>query len=180
MALALAALREQIGAIDGSRKTEGYSSEWVSAHIPRGALVEIVGAARTELMVHLLAEQQKESSEARALWVEADFSVYPIGLVQKGVELSRLLFVEAPKDSAWVLGQALQAQVFPFLIASDFQFHEKDLRRFQLLSERAHATTFLLSSERRQSWVPQLVLEASPSEEGGEIEVNILRQRYSS
>ncbi len=178
----LAALRAKIGAIDGSNdshnKSESYTSQWVHAHIPRGALVEVIGPARTELMVHILAEQQKNTL-APTLWVEGDFSVYPIGLAQQGVDLSRLLFVECDKAASWVLGQALQAQIFPLMVAADFNFHEKEMRRFQLLSERARATTFLLSAERRQSWVPQLVLEAFSNEDSGELQVNIVRQRGS-
>lgn len=166
----LTALRAQIGAVDLSQQSASFTSSSIQSHIPCGTLVEIVGPARTQLMVDILAERHA-AAEALTLWVESDFSVYPIGLQQNGVNLSRLLFVECEKESSWVLGQALQAQIFPILIAANFNFHEKELRRFQLMSERARATTFLLSEKRQQSWVPQLVLEA----EGNE--VNVLRRR---
>jgi hypothetical protein len=167
---ALQALRAQIGAIDTSQKSESFSSASIQSHIPCGALVEIVGPARTQVMVSILAEQQK-ATNALALWSESDFSVYPIGLLQKGVNLSRLLFVECDKAATWALGQALQSQIFPIIVAANFNFHEKDLRRFQLMSERSRATTFLLSEKRQPSWVPQLVLEA----EGDE--VTVIRRR---
>lgn len=128
----LASLRAQIGAIDLSQKTKG------------GALVELVGPTCTQEMVSILVERQKAAANTLALWCESEFSVYPIGLLQQGVDLSRLLFVEATKDVSWVLGQALQSQLFPTVIAANYQFHEKELRRLQLLSERANTTTFLL------------------------------------
>lgn len=180
----LRALRAQIGAIDGTARADGFETQLLNTQIPRGAVVEIIGAGRTQFMVKLLAERQKQA-DTLALWVEKEFSVYPLGLQQQGVDLSRLLFVESDKAAAWVLGQALQAQIFPIVIAADFTFDEKELRRFQLLSERSRATTFLLSDERRPSWVPQLVIEASlrgghdePAEQGApSLHVAIVRQR---
>lgn len=149
----LETLKAQVGALDGSFKIETYKHQALDVGIPKGAVVELLGPARYEFIANFLAEQNRP-----CLWVQKEFNFFPTALLQRGIDLGQSVFVEAGDDVAWVLKQALQAQVFPFIIGEDFSLQEKELRKMQLLAERSGSSFLHLCSDYRPSWVPMLSL----------------------
>jgi hypothetical protein len=134
-----------------------------------GSLVEIVGSGKTEFLTGFL----KEHKDFQVAWIEENMSVNPYALFQKGVELKNVLFVETKKEFSWSLSQILQSGCFQAVVTSHKKFIDKDLRRFQLLSERGRCHLFLLSSELHKSWVPNLQLEVMKEEKS----LNILTHK---
>src|SRR5690606_9213142 len=139
----LQALRQQIGALDGSHRVQTYQHTHLpdGIGIPKGAVVELLGPSRYEFVAHFLAQHDRP-----CLWLQKEFSFFPTALLQRGVDLRKSVFVEAGDNVQWVLKQVLQSQVFPFLVGEDLNVSEKDLRKFQLLAERAGATLLHLCS----------------------------------
>lgn len=136
---------------------------------PKGSIIEISGHGKTELVSLFL----KEHPDMKVAWIEKELTINPYGLFQKGVKTENVLFIEAGKQLAWCINQALQSGCFQALVTNldvDRSTDEKDLRRYQLLSERCGAHFFLLSEDLHQSWVPNLQLKVSKKKIGFNIE----------
>ena len=56
--------------------------------IPRGALVEIIGIGKTDLVSRFLSE----NPQPLKIWIEEEFSIYPCALAQKKVSLEKIIF----------------------------------------------------------------------------------------
>lgn len=156
---ALAELRARIGALT-SRNTERLAFSLVPEGLPRGGLVEISGRGKTEAAVRFLAE-----NPLPAAWIEERFSLFPTALLQREVDPARILFLEGGKEAAWAAAQVLRSQLFPILIYSAPYGEERELRRFQLLSETAKTTMLLLRPQPSKAWPIALQLRM----EGGEL-----------
>lgn len=124
-----------------------------------GTVAEIYGHGKTEFLTHFLREHR----ELKVAWVEPEMTINPYALHQRQVDLKNVLFIEAQKEMAWCLGQALQSGCFQVLVVSGARFSERELRRFQLLSERAASHFFLLSEKPHSSWVPSVQIEVQKS-----------------
>lgn len=136
---------------------------------PKGSIIELCGVGKTELVSLFL----KEHPDFKTVWIEREFSANPYALFQKGVRMENVLFIEAGKQLAWCVNQALQSGCFQALVTNldgDRRTEEKDLRRYQLLAERSGAHFFLLSEELHQSWVPNLQLKIARNNAGFAIE----------
>jgi hypothetical protein len=120
-----------------------------------GSVVELAGVSKTEFLSLFLCEH----ADFKVAWLEDNITINPYALFQKGVRLENLLFVEAKKEMSWCLTQILQSGCFQAVVVSNQRFIEKDLRRYQLLSERGNLNFFILSEKFHQSWVPNLQLE---------------------
>ncbi len=131
--------------------------------IPRGGITEIAGApgsGKTALAVRFLAEHP----ELQAAWIEERLTVYPSALPLHGVELARVVFIEAGEHVAWTALQALESGAFQVVVlASAREIPEVPMRRIQLAAEKAQATVFLLSErpQRQGRWAFALELEAA-------------------
>lgn len=156
---ALAELRARIGALT-SRSSERLAYSLYAEGLPRGALVEISGRGKTEAAVRFLAE-----NSLPVAWIEERFSLFPTALLQREVDPARILFLECGKDSAWAAAQVLRSQLFPILVYSAPYGDERELRRFQLLSETTKATMLLLRPKPSRAWPIALHLKV----EGGEL-----------
>lgn len=150
---ALQELRARIGALE-RKSRESFPWSFLPGGMPRGALVEISGPGKTEAVARLLAE-----NPLPVAWVEAKFSLFPSGLRQHQVSLENIFFIESGKDAAWAAGTALRSQLFPLLVYSAPYGEERELRRFQLLAERANATMILLAKKPSLAWPISLSLE---------------------
>jgi hypothetical protein len=91
------------------------------------------------------------------------------------VKTENILFIEGKEKLNWCISQALQSNCFEALVVYGQAFSERDLRRFQLLSERNQSHVFLLTERFHQSWVPQLQLKIYKQKE--KVKVDIHRQR---
>ncbi|MBK7962037.1 MAG: hypothetical protein IPK04_13055 [Bdellovibrionales bacterium] len=120
-----------------------------------------------------------EHEQEKAAWIESEFSVNPCALSQKGVALGNVLFMRTQRESIWTVREVLQSQVFSIVVTSFVEFPENDLRRMQILAERAKVNLFILSQEFHHSFVPQLQLQVSRDQQTGRLEWKIKKQRGS-
>ena len=151
----LQTLRAKLNAHNAPRSSFAWSK--LPEGMPRGALVEISGSGKTELAASFLAE----NTESPAAWIEAEFSVFPIALRQRKISLEKIFFVEGKKECAWAASTILRSQLFPILIYHAPFGEDRELRRFQLLSEKARSTMVLLCEKKATlAWPISLSLEA--------------------
>lgn len=122
-----------------------------------GSFIELTGASKTEFVALFL----KENPQLKIAWVEETITINPYALRQHKVDLDSVLFIEGGKDIAWCLTQVLGSGCFQAVVTQNPQFSEKDLRRFQLLSEKGQNHFFMLSDNTSPSWVPHLQLKVT-------------------
>jgi hypothetical protein len=123
--------------------------------LPLGALIHVSGPRRTEAMLTLLAEHPG----LRAAWVEERITAYPPALQRRGVDLGRLLFVEARRDFFWALTQVVRSQLFKVvLVASPLRGEGVSLRQLQLASEQAGCAVVLAADIEGAAWSVRLWL----------------------
>jgi hypothetical protein len=152
---ALQELRVRIGAIEKFSREQALPYSLLSQGMPKGVLVEMTGAGKTESAVRFLAE----NPELGAAWIESSFSLYPPAVAQRQRSLENTFFVEAGKDSAWAASTILRSRLFPVVVYKAPYRDERELRRFQLLAERSRATMLLLGAKPLASWPIALSLE---------------------
>jgi hypothetical protein len=158
-ALALRLLREKIGAIDGTLAKPCSKFSLVSTGLPQGAVIEVKGFGKTEFVVQFLKEHLQENPQHRVAWLEKQITLNPFALLQRGLKLEQILFVEASRDGLWALQQVLNSQCFQTIVVTGFSFDFRELRRFQMLNERSQGHFFILNDEFHESWVPQMQIE---------------------
>lgn len=151
---ALEELRARIGALE-IRIREQHAFSLYAGGLPKGCLVEIAGHGKTECTVRFLSEHPGVA----VAWIEGEFSLFPTALLQRRVDPAKILFIEGKKDAAWAAGVILRSGLFPFVIYHAPYKDERELRRFQLLSERARATMILLQEKPSDAWPIALQLE---------------------
>jgi hypothetical protein len=131
-----------------------------------GILTQVVapsGGGKTEAVLDLLAAHPG----MRAAWVEKRMTAYPPGLVERGVRLDFLLFVEAGEHFIWALTELVRSQVFKVLVVGSPVTEEIDLRRLQLAAEQAQAAILLLSPEPLWAWPIRTHLNVIRDPQGG-------------
>ncbi len=152
---ALEELRARIGALETGYAREQHAFSLYPAGLPKGGLVEIAGHGKTECAVRFLAEHPGIA----VAWIEGEFSLFPTALLQRRVDPAKILFIEGKKDAGWAAGVILRSGLFPFVIYHAPYKDERELRRFQLLSEKARSTTILLQEKPSGAWPITLHLE---------------------
>lgn len=150
--------------------------------IPQAGVTEIsgeLGMGKTEAVLQLLVENPLK----KVAWIEDQMTVYPPAFAQRGIQLSRLLFVEGGMDVLWTTLQVLKSGLFEVVVISvqGLNFNETDLRRLQLASEKAGSAVILLTerpSPQHLSWPFSLQLEVKRNlENKSSFDFNILRSR---
>ncbi|MBI3593688.1 MAG: hypothetical protein HY200_01895 [Nitrospirae bacterium] len=165
-------LKHLIGTLESSPLRETWPCPDTDTGLPKGAITEICGAGKTEFVVQFL----REHSDLSVAWVEPDLSIYPTGLLQRKVQLNRILFIEAENEFPWVVQQLFKSNLFEIVILFSTLSDPKMLRRFQLSAEKAHASLILLSEVFSKGWPVALQLKSS-RKEGGRIHVDLIRKR---
>lgn len=146
-------LRTRLGIQESQR--ESLPCQAFPPGLPRGALVELTGPGKTESVASLLAEHPS----LRVAWVESPFSIFPSALLQRNVNLEKIFFIEGGRESAWAAAALLRSQLFPLLVYHAPYGEERELRRFQLLAEKAASTMLLLGNKPSlHSWPIRLSL----------------------
>jgi hypothetical protein len=91
----------------------------------------------------------RSHSETRIAWIESKLTLFPPAVAQRGISLSRMLFVETERERNWALMQALRSKLFHFAITPVDLVPAKGsdvfLRKLQITAERAGTTLFFLS-----------------------------------
>jgi len=143
--LSVAELREKVGAIARLEPRPGWAVEESDLVIPRGALVELLGSGSREWLFRMFRVHAK----TRIVWLEPKLTLFPPAVVQRGVELSRILFLETEREWNWALLQALRSKLFHFAVTPADRIPAKGsdvfLRKLQIQAERAGTTLFFLS-----------------------------------
>jgi cell division inhibitor SulA/protein ImuA len=166
MSQALAQLRAH-PAFWGSRTRETLSTGFAALDgllpqggWPLGALTEILfsrdGVGELQLLMPVLA---RVTGQGKWLaWVSPPHLPFGPALAARGVDLSRLLLVEAgnPAERQWALEQTLGSGACGAALAWRSDFGDRGLRRLQLAAERGGALGFLFRPS-------EAACEASPA-----------------
>lgn len=169
-------LRALIGQVEAPLGHENFACTLVPGGIPRGALIEVCGKARTEWVVQALVENSAE----RVLWLETNFSILPTALSQRQLSLDRVLFINTSEHQDWALGTVLRSQLFSLVVAPGNIQNEKILRRYQLLAEKAAASLFLLSERPSSAWSIALQVDAEREADGVTLRSRLLKHKKSA
>jgi len=154
--------------------------------LPFGAIMQVAGAlgtGKTEVVLKLLSKYPG----LRIAWIEEMHDgrdrAYPCAFPQNGVELDRVLFVEAPKSrdsksAIWAAHQILRSQLFKIVCLGLHRFDEIVLRRLQLAAEKTHAAVILLSQVlvKQGSWPIAVQLEVERDLQEGVL-VKLIKSR---
>jgi hypothetical protein len=124
--------------------------------LPLGSLIHLQGPAATEALLRLLANHAGRP----AAWVEGRLSAYPPGFAQRGVDLRRLLFVEAREQAAWAATELVRSQAFPLVAVAAPLPDERSLQRLQLAAEQARAVVVLQAALPEGAWAVRTRLHA--------------------
>jgi hypothetical protein len=87
--------------------------------LPKGKLMEFSGAlggGKTEVLLRFLQENPAQ----QVAWIEVGADIYPCAFSERGVDLSRVLFVEPThmSEALWCAHQILKSQIFGAVILS--------------------------------------------------------------
>lgn len=159
MLAVLQELRARLGAWESHTQKETLPFSRLPNGLPRGSLVEITGPGKTENVATLLAE----NATLRCAWIESHFSLLPSALPQRKVNLETIFFVEGGTECAWAAATVLRSGLFPIVVYHAPYGEERELRRFQLLAEKASSTMILLGSKPQERAWP---IRASLASEG--------------
>jgi hypothetical protein len=168
----LSELRKLIGTLEGSTRREYWPWSDLPPGLPKGAITEVCGHGKTEFVVRFL----KEQPEIRVAWIEPDLSIYPSGILQRAVNLDRVLFIEAGEAFPWAIHQVFKSNLFEAVVLSRSVDDLKLLRRFQLGAEKADASLILISDTPSNGWPVALQLHSS-RDDGGRINIDVIRKR---
>ncbi len=173
----LSELKLLIGHLENPVQREVYPSSTFSSGIPKGLIVELLGPAKTEWLLHFLSE----NSRPRIFWIEKEQSILPTALQQRGVDLHRITFGLFTKDAALTLRRILQSQLYPIVIAPNLFTEIRVLKNFQMMTEKSNAVLFLFGqSTASTAWPIALQIEIERRLDHGEkkFQLHILRQKY--
>ena len=168
-ALSLTELRELLQKTQPTR--EWLKCSGVDRGLPKGAITEISGCGKTELVVRLLGE----NPGLRAAWVEQKFSIFPFAFLQRAVDLERILFVEGGVETEWSLLQILKSQAFPVVVAYLEKTDVRTLRRWQLTAEKSGAALVWLTQKPQSLWPVSLQIRVERSE--ADLHVQVLKRK---
>lgn len=151
-------LKEMLREQEGEQKKGFFVSTEKNQNIPKGSLIEVYGAGKTEWFIKFLLK----NLEVKVLWIEDKISISPTAIEQRGVNLERILFIQLEKkeDFLWTATQALRSCSFEVIAFPSHLFNYSKLkldqntilRRFQLLAKKTNTSIFLLSEKRISAW----------------------------
>jgi hypothetical protein len=145
---------------------------------PPGALSEVLEGRPGGAFVLAQPALVRLSREARwLLLVDPPLIPYVPALAASGLDLSRVLVVEAGEEAAWAAEQGLRSGVCSAVLAWGGRWQTPVLRRLQLAAETGGATALLFRGEEvaREHSPAALRLRVRPSMTG--VEVALLKQR---
>ncbi|MBS1963825.1 MAG: hypothetical protein JST04_16565 [Bdellovibrionales bacterium] len=143
--LSVAELRAKLGEITRLEPRPGWTVPEHDLVVPRGSLVEVLGSGSREWLFRMF----RVHAETRIAWIEPKLTLFPPAVAQRGVALSRMLFVETEREWNWALLQCLRAKLFHFAVTPPglvpVRGADVFLRKLQIQAERAGTTLFFLS-----------------------------------
>lgn len=163
---------EELKSLMRVTEKESVTCPGLESGLPKGAITEISGVGKTEFVSQFLAQHK----DLKVAWIEESFSVFPVGFLQRGLNLENVLFIEAGESLVWSTLQVLKAQIFPVVVIYAEEMNLKNLRRVQVMSERAGSVVIWLTTKVQGHWPIHLRLQTERTPEG--IEAHILKQRF--
>ncbi len=143
--LTIAELREKVGASVRIDPQPGWEMPKTNLTLPRGSLVEILGSGSREWLFEVF----RAHAESRIAWVEPKLTLFPPAVSQRGISLSRFLFLETEREWSWALLGALRSKLFHFAVTPvgivPTRNSDVFLRKLQIQAERTGTTLFFLS-----------------------------------
>ena len=147
-----------------------------------GAIVELmpmdVGIGELRLLLPALA--QITNAERHIAFISPPYVPYAPALVQQGVNLERLLIIQAQsaKDVLWSVEQTLRCRAFGAVLAWPTAARDRDVRRLQLAAEAGESIGFIYrpAAAARESSpaAVRLLLQAAQQ---GALRIDVLKCR---
>jgi hypothetical protein len=147
-----------------------------------GTIVEVMpqDVGIGELRLFLPALAQITQAERCVAFVSPPFIPYPPALTQHGVNLERLVVIQAQtsKDILWSVEQTLRCRAFGAVLAWPAAARDRDVRRLQLAAEAGDSIGFLYrpAAAARESSpaAVRLILQATPQRA---LQIDVLKCR---
>jgi cell division inhibitor SulA/protein ImuA len=127
---------------------------------PVGTIIELmpmtVGIGEFKLLMPTLARLTRAGRHIA--FISSPYVPFAPALTQQGVQLERLLVINAPaqEDTLWAFEQTLRCKSFGAVIAWPSVIKDREVRRLQLAAEAGRSIGFLYRS-------PSAALESSPA-----------------
>jgi hypothetical protein len=181
-------------------RTHVPAPPWFSKALPDGAfpsgITELTApralGGGTLIATQAIALAQRDPPDGTCAWLDPEGTLHAPGLLQQGVDLSRLLVVRPPRDKLRAIAVRIARSGAVCLLAIDFHpvgakvapaprtvADERWVRRLQLACEEGGTATLLLTDNRMKQSAPlpvalKLLLEhKSPRR----LEVTVLKER---
>ena len=159
--LTLAQLREKVGEMSPMEPAKAFASPDEALAISAGSLVELTGSSPNEWLMRFFARHPQTA----IAWLEPKLTLYPTAVRQRGVDLSRILFIENEKELLWCLNQVVRSPLFSFIVTSGAILPrtrtDAFLRRLQISVERSGSCLFFVSERATVSFGIQYRIETS-------------------
>jgi len=169
-AVSLDALRARIQALEGRRVHRRREPTGVEVldrlvgGLPQPGLVELhgpPGGGARRLAADILVRPARFGRPVA--WVDADRTLYPPALAQRGVDLRYLLVVRPPAGhTVWAMEQLLRSGVFPVVVGSGLERLGKAGPRWGRAVEQGGCTALVVSRHPRRALPADLRLTVEP------------------
>lgn len=168
-------LKLLIGGFEELQSKEYWDAPNLPGGVPRGVIVELLGPWRTEWFLQFL----KMHPEFRTFWAEKKQNVLPTAIQQRGVDLNSIYFATLGTDVVTPLRKVIQSQLYEVVIAPTQFTDLKVFKAFQLFTEKANSTLFLLGDKTPSTaWPISLQLEIHKKNEN-DFHIEVLKQRHA-
>ncbi len=148
-------LRKQTGSLALNDK-DLLSAPHFSSGVAVGCVAELLGNARIDWLIDFF----KMHPESFIFWCKSEAQINPQALLQRGINLDRIKFVNAAADTQQILRIAFESQLYPFIVAPNRFDEIKIFQRLSLLAEKSKSILFLLAQKNfSQAWPIALQLE---------------------
>lgn len=131
--------------------------------VPKGSLIEVVGEARFEWMIQFFSEPL----DLKVAWVEPEWTLFPPAVLQRGVDITRWLLLEAGEQSLWVVEELLASHFFSVIVVDDLKVSYAFWRRLQLACKKSGVSLFVLSAEAQTNRMGSFLMETFWMSHGG-------------
>lgn len=141
---ALSGLKQMVREHSPFHGVETLPCSLISSGLPKGSLCEIqgqLGTGITDAATLILAEHPTK----RCAWIERDFTLFPTGSLQRGIQPGQLLMIQSGREMLWSALETLRSQLFDFLVLTNPGFDDKDLRRLQMMAEKSGTCVLVLN-----------------------------------
>jgi len=156
-------------------KREFMPAPGLASGVPKGVIVELLGAARTEWFLEVL----KINADFRVFWCEREQRILPTAIQQRGVDLERITFGLLADDLYQPLRRVVQSQLYQVILAPNEFSELRIFKAFQLLTEKTNATLFLLGGKKPSAaWPISLQLDIKRSKNEAAFEVGVIKQKH--